>query len=247
MVCPYRTPAPIEFETPSAPQPLPWLWLKVLIGLAIVFLATATATTVGLAWTVRKAIQLQSYQAKAHPPKSVEGLTVPGALALPPLQQPQRPHRPRLQPVDESNGTREQRPSAAPVFFLGALGRPTHAPAELWRRATKLNAIGMDLILVETRISGRAVNDIERELSPYARIAPAGDLPGIRVTSLAAGSIARAAGLMDGDVITAVNGYPLGSPDAVLSAYANLREEKMAVVEIQRGGRPIALKVSWSP
>ena len=148
--------------------------------------------------------------------------------------------------VDVNTGGQAPRTAGGAVFSLSALGRPTHAPDELFRRAKALTAAGIDLLLTETRITTSTRDAIERDLTPSARIAPALVLPGIRIWSLPPGSLARAAGLTEGDLITAVNGYTLDTPDAALAAYTSLRQGNAAVVELLRAGRPMVIKVDWT-
>jgi S1-C subfamily serine protease len=107
-------------------------------------------------------------------------------------------------------------------------------------------AAGVDLVLTETTLAARSMDDLEREFTPSARIAPTEERQGIRIASLPRGSIARAAGLQDGDVITAVNGYALSSPDAALEAYESLRRSRAAIIELRRGAALVVLKVGFA-
>lgn len=48
-------------------------------------------------------------------------------------------------------------------------------------------------------------------------------------------------GLRTGDVVTAVNGRKLTSPDAAIAAYGGLRKASRATITVRRGGRPVSL------
>jgi len=136
-------------------------------------------------------------------------------------------------------------PIPGPTFSLSVLGKPTHAPGELWGRARKLGAAGFDVVLTRSRLPGRSADALDGELPFTAKIAPVSGVPGIAIASMPPGSIARAAGLQEGDLITAVNGHAISSPDAALSAYSSLRHHELAVVELRRGGRLVVLKIGW--
>lgn len=48
-------------------------------------------------------------------------------------------------------------------------------------------------------------------------------------------------GLRNGDVVTAVNGRKLTTPDAAIAAYGGLRKASRATITVRRGGRPVSL------
>ena len=123
---------------------------------------------------------------------------------------------------------------------------PHAAPARLTTPARKLEllaAAGVDVVVTESSLTHRSVKEMEHELGPSAQIRPSADVGGVRIASLAPGSIARAAGLQEGDVVTAVNGYPLASPSDLLMAYASALEAQSAVIELRRGPRAVVLRL----
>ncbi len=67
---------------------------------------------------------------------------------------------------------------------------------------------------------------------------------GVRVDSVAAGSLFAKAGLRDGDVVSAVNGVPLRSLDDAADLYARAGTAKAVSVAIVRAGKPITLRVT---
>jgi hypothetical protein len=233
MLSPYRTPYRKPSRAPSS-RHRRFFWAKVVSLLALVFLATSTATMAILAWNVNATWRAMTALKTAPPLKPV----------TPPARPPEGP--PVQRRADVNTGAQAPSTALGTVFSLSALGRPTHAPDELFRRAKALTAAGIDLLLTETRITTSTRDDIERELTPSARIAPALVLPGIRIWSLPPGSLARAAGLTEGDLVTAVNGYTIDTPDAALAAYTSLRQGQSAVIELLRAGRHMVIKVDWT-
>jgi hypothetical protein len=237
MVFPYRTLATIEPDLPPSPcrsPPLDPAWIKAVCAAGIFFLGTASAAMISLA------------AGATHPRPAARAMAPAAHLEAAPM--PPRPalHAAPGEVASIRHATLEEEAPrwTGPSLALSALGHPTHAPEELWSRAGKLVAAGVDIVLTETRIADRdLVEDVERELSPSARILPAGGGQGIQISSLPAGSIARSAGLQRGDVITAVNGHALSTPSAVIAAYASVRQTSEAVLEVHRGGRPVVLKV----
>lgn len=214
-------------------------WARAVTVAAIFSMSGASASVMALAWKITTA-----------PPVDVAGTRaqVAPALAAPPTA-PERlvpPLRARRSPPPvytlESDAATPLA-GTGPSMALSALGRPTHAPNDLWMRAVHLASTGADVVLTESSLTRRSVNDLENELGPSALILPSADLPGIRIASLAPGSIARAAGLQQGDVITAVNGYPLASPTDLLAAYASVLGTQTAVIELRRGPRTVVLRL----
>ena len=61
------------------------------------------------------------------------------------------------------------------------------------------------------------------------------------------GFVIAGAGLHNGDVIIAINGYDLTTPDKALRAYANLRRMSHYTVDIERGGQRMTLELNPVP
>jgi S1-C subfamily serine protease len=67
---------------------------------------------------------------------------------------------------------------------------------------------------------------------------------GLRIDSVAAGSLFAKAGLRAGDVVTSVDGRPLHSLDDAANLYARAPAMKAATASVLRGGKPVTLRVS---
>lgn len=75
-------------------------------------------------------------------------------------------------------------------------------------------------------------------------VSPAsGDVRGIRIDAIDAGTIAELVGLRSGDVVTHVNGTPLGSPQDAMLLYMSVRSARSFVVHYQRGREARSLQV----
>ena len=59
---------------------------------------------------------------------------------------------------------------------------------------------------------------------------------GIKLYGIRPGSLPKAIGLKNGDLIKSINGYAMGSLDEMLEAYAKLRRETKLTLEIERRG-----------
>ncbi len=78
------------------------------------------------------------------------------------------------------------------------------------------------------------------------RVTPAfkdGVPKGFRLTHLQPTSILAHAGLCDGDVLNAVNGLPLVSPDKALEIYSSIQNATRIEVQLTRAGEPTELVV----
>jgi hypothetical protein len=246
MVSPYRTPAPVE---PSPDLPLHMapcaccapcacrsLWTKGVTALSLFLLSGAAASVMALAWRVTT----------APPPTRVHVLHVPVQAAQEPAARDRDAPHGRPDPRTLHDHRAGLPIGVRPGFTLGSLGRRTsRSPEELWARAVTLAGSGVDLILSETTLPRRSMKDLEHELGPVARIDPSGELPGVHIATLAPGSLARAVGLQEGDIVTAVNGYPLTRPETALEAYTSVWNEQAAVIELRRGGRAIVLRLRF--
>jgi len=67
---------------------------------------------------------------------------------------------------------------------------------------------------------------------------------GVRVDSVASGSLFAKAGLRGGDVIASVDGVPLRSLDDAADLYARAASARNVSVAIVRGGKPVTLRVA---
>lgn len=213
-------------------------WAKAVSAAAVFFLSSASVALGALAWNVSHPRFVHSLEASQATPQP-----------LPPQAHKQREvHtiRHTVKALDEEPPAHRASGGVEPSLALGTVGYPTHAPDALFRRAGKLVAAGVDLVLTETTIADRSLEDIERELAPSARILPTGDGRGIQISILPEGSIARAAGLQPGDLVTAVNGYALSTPEALIEAYGSVQQSRIALIEAQRGSRRVVLKVGFA-
>lgn len=220
--------------------------------LTVALLALSTTSMAALAWSMNRSHH--GHEARQKKVRSHE----PAASATPPGPRPpaETKRHPRARPPAAQMPPLAPRTSGAPVdtlvptsagpsFALSALGKPTNVPSELWARARKLGAAGFEIVLTETTIPAHGLAEIGSRIPFAAKIAPAPGVPGVELSELPRASLARVAGLQDGDLITAVNGFALTSPDSMLSAYANLRQTETAVLELRRGGRLLVIKASW--
>jgi S1-C subfamily serine protease len=67
---------------------------------------------------------------------------------------------------------------------------------------------------------------------------------GLRIDSIAPGTILAKAGLKTGDTITAVDGKSLRSFDDAADLYARMQQARAATIVVQRAGRPVTLKIA---
>lgn len=84
-------------------------------------------------------------------------------------------------------------------------------------------------------------------LAREVRVVPAfhgGRAEGFKVFGIRPGSTAMLLGLRSGDVITAVDGIPLTSPEYALQAYARARAVDRIVLAVKRRGAPMTL--TWT-
>lgn len=69
----------------------------------------------------------------------------------------------------------------------------------------------------------------------------------MRLLALDARSAPSLAGLLPGNLITGINGFALRSPDAFARAWTGVATAQAVVIELERGGRPLVLRVDWRP
>ncbi len=96
---------------------------------------------------------------------------------------------------------------------------------------------------VSAALADRLLGDLS-VLAREVRIVPAfvdGRAGGFKVFGIRSGSTAMALGLRNGDLITALDGIPLDSPESALQAYARARKVDRVVVAVTRRGAPLTL------
>lgn len=59
---------------------------------------------------------------------------------------------------------------------------------------------------------------------------------GIKLYGIRRGSLPKALGLKNGDMLESINGYAMGSPEKMLEAYAKLRRATKLTLELERKG-----------
>lgn len=122
--------------------------------------------------------------------------------------------------------------------LLSSLGAPTDAPPELWRRAEKLRAAGLDADLIRAVFSRVSIDHILEGGIVHVEPAPGG----LRITGVTPRSAFAMAGLREGDVVLAVNGHALTDPEHTLSMYTYMPWNE-SVVELLRNERRIFVHV----
>jgi len=70
---------------------------------------------------------------------------------------------------------------------------------------------------------------------------------GFRVWAVRPDGLIAAAGFRNGDVVVAVNGYELTSPDKALKVYTKLRNARHYTIDIERRGRRMKLELDPVP
>lgn len=81
-------------------------------------------------------------------------------------------------------------------------------------------------------------------LARQARIVPAvrdGATLGFKLYALRRGSLPKALGFENGDLVRSINGHAFSSMEHAIEAYAKLRHEKTFTVELERRGAPVTL------
>lgn len=128
------------------------------------------------------------------------------------------------------------------------------APPPTSRQPAATKASAADPFADQIRAAGADRYEIDAALvkqlttNPAAirgvRFAPhldSGKITGFQLAFAAKGSIATALGLRRGDVVQAVNGLALSSPDALLEVYTRLREQTTFSADVLRGGKRVTL------
>jgi general secretion pathway protein C len=87
------------------------------------------------------------------------------------------------------------------------------------------------------------LNDLE-SLARQARVIPHyrdGKPQGFKLVGVRPGSLYSHIGIRSGDVLKAVNGDEISSPNKALEMYEKLKNSSNVTLEIERRGRPISL------
>jgi hypothetical protein len=239
MVFPYRTPAPIDPDLPASRTPELDRWLRAVSFATVIFLLTATAMMLSLMSSLAGSRLAPRSPAPLHAATCAPHETAAKALP-PPSSPPPSAHRASL----SSSGPMTPR-AFTPPLDLATLGAPTHDPATLLARATRLLGDGADLTLTRSTLPMPIHEAIEEGFAPHARIAARVAWGGVEIKSLPLGSTASLAGLQRGDVLTAINGYALTRPEDVIEAHRSLLATGVAVLEVIRGERRVVIEARF--
>jgi general secretion pathway protein C len=82
------------------------------------------------------------------------------------------------------------------------------------------------------------------DLAMQARIVPSfknGQANGFKLFSIRPDSLYSKIGVQNGDVIQAINGFDMNSPDKALEAYTKLRNASALDLQIERGGQTMSM------
>jgi hypothetical protein len=269
MLDPYRTPGPVDADLPAEPlpdrcappavpacpgrsaasrtprAPIPAGYAKALSAAATLLLLVGSASLSAMTWTVTRTLAsasaLYEHAAAAHSLQKVD-------LPVPPV-----PHKAKRAPAPHED--QDPMELAWPVrSILGSLGRPTHDPEVLWKRAEQLAEGTGSVTLARARVLPEALSSALEPIEGPRR------WNGIRLLDTGAGGepasfprtpgrgqepdpLGRMFGLSRGDRVTAINGYDVNRPQSALEAYATVRSRGVAVVELVRDRRLVALRV----
>ncbi|MDP3502590.1 MAG: hypothetical protein Q8S33_19790 [Myxococcales bacterium] len=139
-----------------------------------------------------------------------------------------------------SEGEDDQRDDDDVIETLDGAVDPSAAPARGDEAAPCEAPTGRTVLLQRSIASDAEV------LGRGVRVAPAfadGDLTGFRVSSIRKASEAEKLGLCDGDVVRAIDGTPLASPEKVLELHVAALKRGRTALTIERGGVSFVLNV----
>jgi hypothetical protein len=150
---------------------------------------------------------------------------------------PPRPQAPAAAPLEARD---QAEPLPWPPHLLSTSGPPTHDPEALLERARRLARAGVDLPVVEVVLPTPEVPVRNFMIQPFS-YRGAGVI-GVRLVHWAPEADTR--GLEAGDVITAVDGWPV---DRESDEWARpfLAQAGTAVIELYRGRRRLVLALRW--
>lgn len=129
---------------------------------------------------------------------------------------------------------------AAVGHVAGAATPAAEAPADPFSERIKKiddHTFEVDRDLVRELVSG-ATKPGKMRMTPIVKD---GDVKGVRVFGVSAGTPAFAIGMKNSDVINAIDGEPIKTAQQLLDLYAKL--DQLSSVELQgtRGGKPLAI------
>lgn len=132
--------------------------------------------------------------------------------------------------------------AAASGGALSGASAPPVAPSDVADRIRKTNdaEFDVDASLVEQVIENPAqflrVRVVPERLN--------GETLGLKLLGVRPNSVLALLGVRNGDRLESINGFPLGTPETALLAYARLRTASRLVVKLDRGGQPIELALT---
>jgi hypothetical protein len=251
---PYRSPALVHVDplpnacvpdrAVHASFPLPPAFAKALAAAATLLLLMGSASLGAITWTV---VTTPARSAPAESAMDAQRALQSAQYAFPLAPRSARREASRREPAPRQPSLRQPPRRDPPPSQLSALGPETHDVEVLWARALRLAA----------KVPGRTT--LQRATIPASAMTASAlaheqirvaheDHPGasgLRVLSLDARSAPAQAGLLPGDLVTGINGFALQTPGAFSSAWTGATTAQAVVVELQRGGRPLALRVDW--
>lgn len=137
------------------------------------------------------------------------------------------------------------RPRPTPVARPSAPARPAQnqdleSLAETAVRRTGSNAYDIDRAALDSVLSNpNALRDQAPSVAPYYKD---GQAAGFRLSGVRSGSIFSSLGIRNGDVIQAVNGQTIDSPQRAMELYQRLRQTGTIEMVVERGGRPTTIR-----
>jgi hypothetical protein len=119
-------------------------------------------------------------------------------------------------------------------------------PFDVWARAQRLVADGVDMTLSQVTVTHAMLDRIESEIAAvrFTTVTYSGRTIGLRLTDLPDSSPLRLLGVQRGDVIFSFNGIGIGEPDRLSDAFIRTPNPYVAVIEILRAGREVGLQIS---
>ena len=222
-------------STPRAPQsPSARAFAGIAFGSALLGIVSATSAALASVHFIRD-VQLRTLAPAPHPHRNARRPVLVAPSPQPALAQP---------PVHEDFV------SDGPPSILAEAGPTTHDPAYLVARARRLADAGADVTVVSLRIPSNTLDHaVQSMLSgmSHTRVVPlyrSGHAAGLRIES-ADGPLFALAGIRDGDVLTALNGYALPTTDESNSHFGHVMDEHLFVAELVRDSHRVVLAVSW--
>ena len=110
-----------------------------------------------------------------------------------------------------------------------------------------IQSIGKNQVRVKRELLDRLLAN-PMAVAKGARVIPAsknGVAVGFKLYAIRPRSVWARLGFVNGDTVTRVNGMDVSSPDKGLEVYTRLREAKALTIDIERGGKPLALGITF--